>query len=195
MDFQASSGGTHWETETKHFDCFFWKFLGDYSKTVNLNAWLGVNGIWALSEPQLEIPWINALIKRFGLFGEFLIFQSCGWKKKVGGLRSFWGFFLQVEDGKHRERGRPVRDETSHHAPEGAHAWPHRAGGEICHCFGKLMIPPFFFSVKSGKKTFRSCAPAVAPFFTFHRCQNKRSKVRLLTRLLWISDPLWSADV
>lgn len=55
-------------------------------------------------------------------------------------------FFLKVEDGKHRKRGRPVRNKTSHHASEGAHAWPHRAGGEICHCFGKLVITSFFLS-------------------------------------------------
>lgn len=57
--------------------------------------------------------------------------------------RNIWGGLVNKinknQDGQHRERGRPGRDEASHHAAEGAHARPHRAGGEVCHCFGEWL--------------------------------------------------------
>lgn len=46
----------------------------------------------------------------------------------------------EEKNGEYRKRGRPVGDEASHHASESAHARSHRAGGEICHCFGELVI-------------------------------------------------------
>lgn len=47
---------------------------------------------------------------------------------------------IKVKYGEYWECGRGIWDEASYYALESPHAWPNRARGKICHCFGEYAV-------------------------------------------------------